>query len=162
MTPDVAERYRTGLIALAREQLEVAEPLLRGVVADAPAEADPLAYLATAWVVMGRVEAAREAMDLALTLGPDRFAPNLKGGELDLRLGDLDAATRHFRRALEIAPHGSGDAAAARTLLAEARRRASKSITRQAVLPRWGWPVWLHRSTRGRPNQPVEDGGRIE
>ena len=162
MTPDVAERYRTGLIALAREQLDVAEPLLRSVVADAPDDPDPLAYLATAWIVMGKVDAAQEAMHLALTLGPDRFAPNLKGGELDLRLGDLDAATRHFRRALEVAPHGSSDAAAARTLLAEARRRARKSITRQAVLPSWGWPAWRHRSAKGRSRQPVEDGGSIE
>ena len=89
MNDELAATFRTGLIALAREEIDVAEPLLREVVAEAPENADALAYLATAWVVQGRVEAAREAMDLALTLAPGRFGPNLKAGELDLRLGDL-------------------------------------------------------------------------
>ena len=162
MTTDLSERYRTGLIALAREQIDEAEPLLRSVVAEAPGEADPLAYLATTWAAMGRIEAARQAMDLALELGPDQFAPHLKGGELALRLGDLSAAEDHFRRALEIAPHGSKDATAARTLLGEARRQVSRSIDRQASFPRWHRPAFLHRADDARLSTPVEDGGVIE
>jgi tetratricopeptide (TPR) repeat protein len=137
-------KFRVALVALAREQVDEAEPLLREIVAAAPEDADALAYLATAWVVQGRVEAAREAMALALTLGPDRFAPNLKGGELDLRLGDLDAAAIHFKQAMQVAVHGSRDAAAARTLLGETRRRASRSIARKASFPRWRRPLALH------------------
>jgi tetratricopeptide (TPR) repeat protein len=145
MNEVLASKFRAGLVALAREQVDDAEPLLREVVAAEPTDADALAYLATAWVVQGRVEAAREAMSLALTLGPDRFAPNLKGGELDLRLGDLDAAEHHFRQALQVAAHGSRDAAAARTLLGETRRRANRSIVRKASFPRWRRPAFLHR-----------------
>jgi tetratricopeptide (TPR) repeat protein len=141
---ELAARFRTGLIALAREQVDEAEPLLREVVEAAPDDADALAYLATAWIAQGRVEAAREAMAFALTLGPERFAPNLKGGELDLRLGDLDAAELHFKQALQVAAHGSRDAAAARTLLGETRRRASRSIVRKASFPRWRRPAALH------------------
>ena len=148
MNADLAATFRAGLVALAREQVDEAEPLLRIVVAGAPDNADALAYLATAWVVQGRVEAAREAMGQALGLGPDRFAPNLKGGELDLRLGDLDAAEVHFKRAMQVAVHGSREAAAARTLLGETRRRASRSIVRKASFPRWRRPAALHgRST---------------
>ena len=140
MTPELADRYLAGLIALAREEVDEAELLLREVVAAEPRDADALSYLATAWIVQGRVEPAREAMALALTLGPERFAPNIKAGELDLRLGDLDAAVLHFKQALRVAAHGSRDAAAARTLLGETRRRAGRSIVRRAVLPRWRWP----------------------
>jgi tetratricopeptide (TPR) repeat protein len=162
MNDELATTFRTGLIALAREEIDVAEPLLREVVAAAPENADALAYLATAWVVQGRVEAAREAMDLALTLGPDQFGPNLKAGELDLRLGDLDAAELHFKQALRVAAHGSRDAAAARTLLGETRRRASRSIVRKASFPRWQRPAFLHRPLRGSLSIPVEEGGVIE
>lgn len=162
MTMDLSERYRTGLIALAREQLDKAEPLLRSVVAEAPDEPDPLAYLATTWAAMGQIEAARQAMDLALELGPDQFAPHLKGGELALRLGDLSSAEGHFRRALEVAPHGSRDAAAARRLLGETRRQVSRSIGRQTAFPRWRRPAFRHRAVDVRPGPPVEDGGVIE
>jgi tetratricopeptide (TPR) repeat protein len=162
MSGDLSERYRTGLVALAREQLDEAEPLLRSVVDEAPDEPEPLAYLATTWAAMGRIEAAREAMDRALELGPNHFAPHLKGGELALRLGDLDSAEGHFRRALEVAPHGSRDAAAARTLLGTTRRQASRSIGRQTAFPRWQRPAFLHRAVAARVSSPVEDGGSIE
>lgn len=162
MNAELLATFRDGLVALAREEIDAAEPLLRAVVAGAPDDADALAYLATAWIAQGRVEAAREAMDLALTLGPDRFGPNMKAGELDLRLGNLDAAEIHIKQALRVAVHGSRDAAAARTLLGETRRRASRSITRKASFPRWRRPAFLHRPDRGRLSIPVEDGGGIE
>lgn len=162
MTAEQAEQYRAGLIALAREEIAEAEPLLRSLATDLPDDPDVRAFLATAWFAQGRIEAAREAMSLALTLGPERFAPNIKAGEFDLRLGDLDAAELHFKQALRVAVHGSRDAAAARTLLGETRRQASRSIVRQAAFPRWRRPAFLHRPARGRLSTPVEDGGIIE
>jgi tetratricopeptide (TPR) repeat protein len=162
MTAEQAEQYRAGLIALAREEIAEAEPLLRALATELPDDPDVLAFLATAWFAQGRIEEALEEMRLALALGPERFAPNIKAGELDLRLGDLDAADLHFKRALRAADHGSRDAAAARTLLGETRRQASRSIVRRAVFPRWQRPAFLHRPTRGRLSTPAEDGGSIE
>ena len=162
MTAEQAAQYRAGLIALAREEIGEAEPLLRALAAELPDDADVRAFLATAWFAQGRIEEARAAMSLALALGPDRFAPNIKAGEFDLRLGDLDAAELHFKQALRVAAHGSRDAAAARTLLGETRQRAGRSIVRQASFPRWHRPAVLRRPGPGRLSTPLEDGGIIE
>ena len=162
MTGEQAERYRTSLIALAREQVAEAEPGLRTLAAELPGDADVWAFLATAWYAQGRVEEALEGLDRAMALGPDRFVPNLKAGEMSLRLGDLDAAADRFGQALRAAEHGSADAAAARNLLGETRRQASRSIVRRAAFPRWRRPAVLHRPALGRVINPVEDGGRIE
>ena len=162
MTAEQAEQYRAGLIALAREQIAEAEPLLRSLATELPDDPDVRAFLATAWFAQGRIEVALEGLDRALALGPERFVPNIKAGEMSLRLGDLDAAERQFRQALRAAQHGSPDAAAARGLLGETRRQASRSIVRRAVFPRWRRPAVLHRPTLGRVISPVEDGGRIE
>ena len=97
MTGDQSARYRTSLIALAREQVDDAEPVLRALVTEPPDEPDALAFLATAWYAQGRIEEALEGLERALILGPDRFVPHLKAGEMSLRLGDLDAAANQFR-----------------------------------------------------------------
>ena len=162
MTPEQAASYRTGLIALAREEIDDAEPVLAALAEELPEDADVQAFLAATWFAQGRIEEALETMSLALTLGPERFAPNIKAGELDLRLGDLDAAQLHFQQALRVAAHGSRDAAAARTLLGETRRRAGRSIARHASFPRWRRPAIIQRPVRGLLTTPVEDGGIIE
>ena len=162
MTPEQSADYRTALIALAREEVDDAEVILDALAAELPGDADVQAFLATAMWSQGRIEESIETMSLALVLGPERFAPNIKAGELDLRLGDLDAALRHFKQALKTAEHGSRDAAAARTLLGETRQRAGRSIGRQASFPRWHRPAFLQRPVRGLSTTPVEDGGIIE
>lgn len=162
MTPEQAAHYRTGLIALAREEIEDAERILTALAQELPDDADVQAFLAATWFAQGRIDEALENMSLALTLGPERFAPNIKAGELDLRLGDLDAAQLHFKQALKVAVHGSRDAAAARTLLGETRQRAGRSIARQASFPRWHRPAFMHRPAPGLSTTPVEDGGNIE
>ena len=162
MTPEQAASYRTGLIALAREEIDDAETTLAALAVEVPDDADVQAFLATAMWSQGRIEEAIEAMSLALELGPERFAPNIKAGELDLRLGDLDAALVHFKQALKVAEHGSRDAAAARTLLGETRQRAGRSIGRQASFPRWHRPAFMKRQVDRLLITPVEDGGIIE
>ncbi len=162
MTPEQSADYRTALIALAREEVDDAEVILVALAAELPEDADVRAFLAAAWGAQGRIEDAIETMSLALTLGPKRFAPNIKAGELDLRLGDLDAAVLHFKQALKAAEHGSRDAAAARTLLGETRQRAGRSIVRQASFPRWHRPAFMKRRADRLLTTPVEDGGIIE
>lgn len=162
MTPEQAGRYRTGLIALAREEVDDAVPVLEALAEELPEDADVRAFLAAGWFNQGRIEEGIEAMDLALALGPQRFAPNIKAGELDLRLGDLDSALLHFKQALKAAEHGTRDAAAARSLLGETRQRAARSIGRKSSFPRWHRPAFMHRPVPGLLTTPVEDGGIIE
>ena len=142
MNEDMAATFRTGLIALAREEIDDAEPLLRQVVEADPDDAEALAYLATAWIAQGRIEEARDAMGRALILGPDRFGPNIKGGELALRLGDLPSGRVPFQ---------AGAARSPPMARATLRLRES-SWVRPAVRP-------VGRST-GRPIPALDNGRR--
>lgn len=143
---------RNGLRALAREEVGAALEHLQAAVAQAPDLPEAHAYLSSALIARGEVAGAQGAVETALRLAPDGFAPNLKAGELSLRLGDPDRAATHFLVALRAAEPGTRDAAAAKVLLAESRRRVRDSIPHHAVLPAWR----LRRWRRGDRLDPVE------
>lgn len=151
---DVASHFRNGLAALRIEEWSIAVIELETCTDLDPAHAASHAYLSGALLALGRPDDAAAAVDRALELDPDGFSPNLKAGELAVRLGDLDRAERRFLAALRSAEPGSPDAAAARRWLAITRERQRRSIRRQAVLPhvrpraRLGLPG-LPRSLRG-------------
>jgi tetratricopeptide (TPR) repeat protein len=121
---------------LSREEVVEGRAALLAVVEADPGNADAWAYLSGAHLGLGEVEAAQDASARALDLGPDRFAPLLKAGELSFRLGDLVAAEAWFLAALRSVEPGSREAAAAKDDLVIVRRRLRSSITHGAVLPR--------------------------
>jgi tetratricopeptide (TPR) repeat protein len=131
----------------AQECLEaVATPAAIG--AAEPLAVDALAYLSSVRWSLGDIEGARDASDRALELGPERFAPNQKAGEMALRLGDLERAADLFLAAVRASEPGTADSKAAEISLREARRRVSHSIRHEAKAPRMSG--WLARMVAGR------------
>lgn len=125
------EEARECLEALASpEALEAREPLA----------VDGLAYLSSVRWSIGDVAGAMDASDRALELGPERFAPNQKAGEMALRLGDMEKAAELFLTALRASEPGTADAKAAEASLRETRRRVTRGIRHEAKAPRLtGW-----------------------
>jgi tetratricopeptide (TPR) repeat protein len=124
-----------GLNALRRE--EFADAIAHLEAAEREASADPAApaYLSGAFLALGRPDEAAAAVERALALEPDGFAPRLKAGELALRLGDLGRAEADFLAAVRSAAPGSPELAVARQWLAISRQRLRRSISRGALLP---------------------------
>lgn len=150
-------------MALRREEWEVARRFLLEAAEENPTDAAALAYLSGALLALGQVEEARTAVERALALEPDGFAPRLKAGELALRLGDLEAAESHCLAAVRAAEPGSGGEAAARATLASIRRLTRRAIDHRAALPDWsaglssvrGVVAWLGRGGARRPGVPI-------
>jgi tetratricopeptide (TPR) repeat protein len=147
--PDI-DAFSDGLDALRREEFELAVERLEAAEALGPAEANVPAYLSSAYLASGRPLEARAAVDRALALDPDGFAPRLKAGELALRLGDMTRAEREFLAALRVALAGTPEMTVARRWLAITRERLRRSVTRRALLPRLprlaGMPRLVRRS----------------
>lgn len=127
---------RVGLIALRREEFELAATSLAAAIEADPASADAHAYLSSALLALARPEEARAAAARALELGPADFGPHQKAGELALRLGNPVAAATHFLAAVRAAEPGSADEAAARMALGTARRQVRTAVDHRASLPR--------------------------
>jgi tetratricopeptide (TPR) repeat protein len=141
---------RAGLLALAREEIEQAISAFEAAVVERPDDADRVAFLAVALFAGRRHIESQVALDRALDLSPGGYWPNLKAGEIRLRLGDPVASESHFLVALRVATHGSRESAEAAALLARARATRTNSISHHAILPRW--------LTR-RPREPAGDAG---
>jgi tetratricopeptide (TPR) repeat protein len=152
-----------GLIALSREELDVAREHLARAISEAPDLGDAHAYLGCALLASGEMRHGMDEIAVALRLSPDGFAANVKAGELALRVGDPCAAESHFLKALRASPPGTRDAEAARALLSEARRRSRASITHQAFLPSPRLPRWIGRKRKetAEVRMPGEAGGTI-
>jgi len=141
MTPLAA-----ALRMLAREEYEQGRGALRRLVGRSPDDAVAWAYLSGAELAMADVDAARAALQHALALDPDGFAPRLKAGELALRLGDLQTAETQFVAALRAVEPGTAQAEAARRALVMVRTRLRGAIAHGATLPRIGSPIaWVRR-----------------
>jgi hypothetical protein len=78
---------------------------------------------------------ARSASSRALELAPGAFLPNMKAGELAMRLGDLETAEGHLLAAVRATDPASADAAAAARALLIARRGTRSGISHRASLP---------------------------
>ncbi len=156
------EQLRSGLRAMAHEHLEEARVYLSAAAAPTalgdtdPVAVDALAYLSSVAYNLGDFQAAAEAVELAVSLGPDRFAPNQKAGELALRLGDMDRAVDLFLSALRATDPGTSDAKAAEASLRECRRRLSKGIKHGTTLPS-GRGLLRHLTPWQRREQPDEE-----
>jgi tetratricopeptide (TPR) repeat protein len=136
------EHLRAGVRAMlyehledARDQLEAAASPERLARHDEIA-IDALAYLSSVRFAMADVEGGASAAELALKLGPDRFAPNQKAGEMAIRMGDPERAAERFLAALRASEPGTQDAKAAEASLRDARLRLSRSIRHEARAPR--------------------------
>jgi hypothetical protein len=137
---------QTGLRALAREEIGPAIVAFDAALAERPDDPDCLAFLAVALFAARRAVESEVALDRALALAPVGYWPNLKAGEIRLRLGVPVAAETHLLVALRAAPHGSREAAEAASLLARCRTARTRSISHHAILPRW---------LRGRSREPA-------
>ena len=137
------------LRALAREEYEEGRTGLLDVVAAQPHNADAWAYLSSAHLALMDAAAAQAAVARALELDPDGFVPQLKAGELALRLGDLQTAETGFLGALRATEPGTPGAAAARRALVIVRSRLRQSVAHEASLPRWRSPFGWRRRGRG-------------
>ena len=134
---------------LSREEWDEGRAALTELVAAEPHNADAWAYLSGVLIARSDAAGATDAAERALTLDPDGFAPNMKAGELALRLGDLPEAERLFVQALRAEEPGSPGAAAAKRALVIVRERSRRSITHTSTLPRLRSPLgWLRRKPR--------------
>lgn len=147
------DAFHEGLRALAQERIDLAVEQLSLAADGAPDDATVHAFLATALFAAACPDAASAAVDRALELAPAAYWPNLKAGELRLRLGDAAAAADHFLVALRAVEPGSADATAAQLALVRARREVARAISHRAVLPRFRWLA-------GRRHPAVPRGAR--
>lgn len=152
MTAPVGVRnaFQEGLRALAHERIDIAVEQLGLAVVGAPDDAMMQAFFGSALFAAARPDASAAAIARALELGPADYWPNLKAGELRLRLGDAGAAAEHFLVALRAAEPGTADATAAQLALVRARREVAGSISHRAILPRVRWLARRRRPTVGR------------
>ena len=146
----VRDAFHHGLRALAHERVDLAVHQLSLAAQGAPDDATVHAFLATALFAAARPDESSTAIRRALELGPTAYWPNLKAGELRLRLGDAGAAADHFLAALRAVEPGSADATAAQQALVRARREVARSISHRAVLPRFRWLASRRRSSAPR------------
>jgi curved DNA-binding protein CbpA len=112
---DAETEFRTGEMALRRNQVEVAVGAFKRAVELNPDEGEHHALFAwTSWVVATDKAAAaklsRAGLDKAVQLSPKSPIPHLYLGKIARSSGDDAGAAAHFRRALELSP-GHGDAA---------------------------------------------------
>jgi tetratricopeptide (TPR) repeat protein len=146
IAPDVArDAFACGLRALSHERLDVAVEQLGIAVNNAPSDPSVQAFYASALFAAARPDEAADAIARALDLAPIAYWPNMKAGELRMRLGDPAAAVDHFLVALRATEPGDPDATAAQLALVRARREMAGSISHRAVLPRVRWPAVLRR-----------------
>ena len=128
------ETMGEGLRAMTHERTDDAKRLLSSIATEEalaagdPIAIDALAYLSSVvWTQKDPVTAI-EMVERSLELGPVRFAPNQKGGEIAWRLGLLDKAEARFLAALRASDPGTGDAKAAERCLREVRKRQVRGI----------------------------------
>jgi len=88
--------FEEGMRALAQERIDLAVERLSLATAEAPDDAMVHAFLASALFAAARPDASARAIDRSIELGPEEYWPNLKAGELRLRLGDATTAVEHF------------------------------------------------------------------
>jgi tetratricopeptide (TPR) repeat protein len=154
LAPQAAEsasnHLRAGLLALRREELDLATAELSAATAADPGCADAHAYLGAALIAMGRADLAMASSKRALELGPDAFGPRMKAGELAIRLGDPVSGSDHFLAAMRAAAPGSADEYAAKAALAASRRQVRVSINHRASLPRLPAGLGSRLAIRGR------------
>jgi len=131
--------FSDGMRALAQERIDLAVERLSLATAEAPDDAMVHAFLASALFAASRPDASAREIDRSIELGPEEYWPNLKAGELRLRLGDAATAVEHYLVALRAAEPGTPDGNAARLGLVRARREVAGSISHRAILPRFGW-----------------------
>jgi tetratricopeptide (TPR) repeat protein len=129
------DAFALGLRHLSHERIAEAIDSLEAAVQAHPADAAAHAFLAAALFADGKADAAESAVARALQLAPSGFWPNLKAGELRLRLGDAAAAEDHFLVALRSVEPGTAEAKAAGESLVRARRSRAKAVEHRAVLP---------------------------
>jgi tetratricopeptide (TPR) repeat protein len=126
-----------GLRLLTHERVGPAIEAFERAVADDPDDATAYAFLAAARFAGSEPDAAEVAIARSLELDPEGYWPNLKAGELRLRLGADDDAKAHFLRALRAVEPGTRESEAAARALARTRTSVARSISHRAVLPSW-------------------------
>jgi tetratricopeptide (TPR) repeat protein len=155
-TSEARDLLQAGLRAMVHERPAEARDCLEAAASPErlsrrdPAAIDAMAYLSSVRFALADVDGATDAIELAMELGPERFAPNQKAGEMALRLGDPERATERFLAALRASEPGTRDARAAEASLREARRRLGRGIRHEARPPR-GLPVLGRLLSRRRP-----------
>jgi tetratricopeptide (TPR) repeat protein len=150
----VRDAFQEGLRALAHERVELAVEQLSLAAEGAPDDATIQAFLASALFAAARPDESATAIERALELAPSAYWPNLKAGELRLRLGDATSAAECFLVAVRAAEPGSADATAAQLALVRARRESARAISHRAILPRFRWLAGRRRSAAtGRDGQ---------
>ena len=134
---DAPTALRSGFVAMWQEDLPLAEAHLRAAIEFDPDNAAAHAYLGSVLFASGSIEAGMLASEYALQLDRTGFAPQMKAGEMVLRLGDLDRAADLFLGAMRAARPGSREAVAAKAARTTALRAAGRSIRHGAVVPAW-------------------------
>ena len=132
---ETRDNFALGLRHLSHERIDEAIDALEQAVAAHPTDAAAHAFLAAALFADARSDAAEAAITGALHLDSAGFWPNLKAGELRLRLGDAASAEDHFLVALRSVEPGTAEAKAAGESLVRARRSRAKAVEHRAVLP---------------------------
>jgi tetratricopeptide (TPR) repeat protein len=160
-TETPAEQMRRGLVELRHEHWAAALATLSALVSREPDWADAHAYLSGAQIATGQYVEAIDSVDRALALDPEGFGPNLKAGELSLRLGHQENAERQLLAAVRASAPASSDESAAKALLTLTRKRRRAGIVRGASLPgrgHWRRPALALAARLLGHATPVPDG----
>ena len=128
-----AQQMRRGLVELRHEHWADAHATLAALVRREPEWADAHAYLSGAQIAIGQYNEAIDSVARALELDPDGFGPNLKAGELGLRLGHQQAAETHLLAAVRASLPASADESAAKALLTLTRQQAPRRHRAQRI-----------------------------
>ena len=117
-------------------------PGLEQLCADDPAWVPARLSLGIAYLRVGRVDEAQDALEVAERLAPANFSVEVAWAEFHARLGFFDRAVTRLDRALGIPAPSQHALSAAMDLQRYSRERARKLYYRQLVWPRWpfGWP----------------------
>lgn len=104
VTEALARRNAEALALLDAQRYEEAEPVLKEIVAGAPALVTPRINLAIAYVRMGRIEEAQMALEEAVVLRPDSAAAHTQLGVVYRMRGQFEPAERAYLAAIAADP----------------------------------------------------------
>ena len=162
--PQDAEVLANLGIALANlGRLDEAQAALRDSLRRVNSDAHVQFALATVYDRRGQDELAQGAYAAALRIEPQHAQSLLYLADLQMRRGNFDAATLHYRKALLAAPAARTRMSLALALVRQGRDRDAKMELERAILADPGHPGLTHALTRvlaASTDARVRDGRR--
>ena len=123
-------------------ELHESIPEMEQLIVAHPDWASAQLSLGIAYLRVGRIHDAQDALERAQQLAPENFSCEVAFAEMQARLGFFDQSVKHLDRALKIGAPTQSALSAALDLQRYCRDHAKKLYYRQLAFPRWpfSWP----------------------